>query len=61
MKLLEVSKLENILNDLIKCQEAAGVIMTDAKYINEASDNLDSKIKDIGDRLNKLIQEDLED
>ncbi len=61
MKLLEVSKLENILNDLIKCQEAAGVIMTDAKYINEASDNLDSKIKDIGDRLNKLIQENLED
>ena len=39
MKLLEVSKLENILNDLIKCQEAAGVIMTDAKYIQEASND----------------------
>lgn len=61
MKLLEVSKLENILNDLIKCQEAAGVIMTDAKYINEASNDLDSRIKDIGDRLNKLIQENLEE
>lgn len=61
MKLLEVSKLENILNDLIKCQEAAGVIMTDAKYIQEASNDLDSRIKDIGDRLNKLIQDNLED
>jgi len=61
MKLLEVSKLENILNDLIKCQEAAGVIMTYAKYINEASNDLDSRIKDIGDRLNKLIQENLEE
>ena len=55
MKLLEVSKLEALLSDLIKCQEAAGVIMTDAKYIHEASNDLDSKIKDIGDRLNKLI------
>jgi len=61
MKLLEVSKLENILNDLIKCQEEAGVIMTDAKYIHEASMDLDSRIKDIGDRLNKLIQDNLED
>lgn len=61
MKLLEVSKLENILNDMIKCQEEAGVIMTDAKYIHEASMDLDSRIKDIGDRLNKLIQENLED
>lgn len=61
MKLLEVSKLENILNDLIKCQEEAGVIMTDAKYIHEASMDLDSRIKDIGDRLHKLIQENLEE
>jgi len=61
MKLLEVSQLENILNDLIKCQEEAGVIMTDAKYIHEASMDLDSRIKDIGDRLNKLIQKNLED
>ena len=61
MKLLEVSKLENILSDLIKCQEEAGVIMTDAKYIQEASNNLDSRIKDIGDRLNKLIQKNLEE
>jgi hypothetical protein len=61
MKLVEVSQLENILNDLIKCQEEAGVIMTDAKYIHEASMDLDSRIKDIGDRLNKLIQKNLED
>ena len=61
MKLLEVSKLESLLNDLIKCQEEAGVIMTDAKYIHEASNDLDSKIKDIGDRLNKLIEENLEE
>lgn len=61
MKLLEVSKLESILSDLIKCQESAGVIMTDAKYIHEASNDLDSKIKDIGDRLNKLIEDNLED
>ena len=61
MKLLEVSKLESLLNDLIKCQEEAGVIMTDAKYIHEASNDLDSKIKDIGDRLNKLIEDNLED
>ena len=61
MKLLEVSKLENILNDMIKCQEEAGVIMTDAKYIHEASMDLDSRIKDIGDRLHKLIQENLEE
>ena len=61
MKLLEVSKLESMLSDLIKCQEEAGVIMTDAKYIQEASNNLDSRIKDIGDRLNKLIQENLEE
>jgi hypothetical protein len=61
MKLLEVAKLESLLSDLIKCQEAAGVIMTDAKYIHEASNNLDSEIKDIGDRLHKLIQDNLED
>jgi len=61
MKLVEVSQLENILNDLIKCQEEAGVIMTDAKYIHEASMDLDTRIKDIGDRLNKLIQKNLED
>jgi hypothetical protein len=61
MNLVEVSQLENMLNDLIKCQEEAGVIMTDAKYINEASMDLDSRIKDIGDRLNKLIQKNLED
>jgi hypothetical protein len=35
--------------------------MTDAKYIHEASMDLDSRIKDIGDRLNKLIQKNLED
>lgn len=61
MKLLEVSKLESLLNDLIKCQEEAGVIMTDSKYIHEASMNLDERVKDIGDRLNKLIQDNLED
>ena len=61
MKLLEVSKLESLLNDLIKCQEEAGVIMTDAKYIHEASMDLDERIKDIGDRLNKLIQKNLEE
>lgn len=61
MKLLEVSKLETMFNDLIKCQEEAGVIMTDAKYIHEASMDLESRIKDIGDRLNKLIEENLED
>ena len=61
MKLLEVAKLESLLNDLIKCQEEAGVIMTDAKYIHEASMDLDSRIKDIGDRLHKLIQDNLED
>lgn len=60
MKLLEVAKLEAMLNDLIECQEEAGVIMTDAKYIHEASIRLDIRIKDIGDRLNKLIQKDLE-
>ena len=61
MKLLEVAKLESLLSDLIKCQEEAGVIMTDAKYIHEASMDLDSRIKDIGDRLHKLIQENLEE
>ena len=61
MKLLEVAKCEAILNDLIKCQEEAGVIMTDAKYIHEASMDLDRRIKDIGVRLNKLIQENLEE
>jgi hypothetical protein len=61
MKLLEVSKLESLLNDLIKCQEEAGVIMTDSKYIHEASMNLDERIKDIEDRLHKLIQDNLED
>jgi hypothetical protein len=61
MKLLEVSKLESLLNDLIKCREEAGVIMTDAKYIHEASMNLDERIKDIEDRLHKLIEQNLED
>lgn len=61
MKLLEVAKLESLLSDLIKCQEEAGVIMTDAKYIHEASMDLDTRIKDIGDRLHKLIQDNLED
>ena len=61
MKLLEVAKLESLLSDLIKCQEEAGVIMTDAKYIHEASMDLDSRIKDIGDRLHKLIEQNLED
>jgi hypothetical protein len=61
MKLLEVSKLESLLSDLIKCQEEAGVIMTDAKYIHEASMDLDIRIKEIGDRLNKLIQDNLEE
>ena len=61
MRLLELSKLKLILSDLIKCQEEAGVIMTDAKYIHEASNDLDSRIKDIGDRLNKLIQDNLEE
>ena len=61
MKLLEVSKLESLLNDLIKCQEEAGVIMTDAKYIHETSMDLENRIKDIGDRIHKLIQDNLED
>ena len=61
MKLLEVAKLESLLSDLIKCQEEAGVIMTDAKYIHEASMDLDTRIKDIGDRLHKLIKDNLED
>ena len=61
MKLLEVSKLESLLNDLSKCQEEAGVIMTDAKYIFEASVDCEARLKDISDRLNKLIQDNLED
>ena len=61
LKLYEISKLENMLNELATCQETAGVIMTDAKYVQEAADNLNSRIKDIGDRLNKLIQENLEE
>jgi len=61
MKLLEVAELESIFKDLIECQESSGVIMTDAKYICEASNNLESKIKDIGDRLHKLIEKNLED
>ena len=56
MKLLEVSKLESLLNDLIKCQEEAGVIMTDAKYVHEASMNLEDRIKDITNCLNRLIE-----
>ena len=59
--LLDKNVIENILTDLCKCQEESGVIMTDAKYIQEASNDLDSKIKDIGDRLNKLIEDNLED
>ena len=59
--LLDKNVIENILTDLGKCQEESGVIMTDAKYIHEASNDLDSKIKDIGDRLNKLIEDNLED
>jgi hypothetical protein len=35
--------------------------MTDAKYIHEASMNLDERIKDIEDRLHKLIEQNLED
>lgn len=61
MKLIEVAELESILKDLGKCQESSGVIMTDAKYIHEAADNLESKIKDISERLYKLIQKNLED
>ena len=59
--LLDKNVIENVLTDLGKCQEEAGVIMTDAKYIHEASMDLDSRIKDIGDRLHKLIQDNLED
>ena len=61
MKLLEVAKLESLLNDLIKCQEEAGVIITDAKYIHETSMDLENRIKDIEDRLHKLIEQNLED
>jgi len=30
--------------------------MTDAKYVFEASQNLEDRIKDVSDRLNKLIE-----
>ena len=54
--LLDRNIIENILTDLGKCQEESGVIMTDAKYVFEASQNLEDRIKDISDRLNKLIE-----
>ena len=54
--LLDRNVIENILTDLGKCQEESGVIMTDAKYVFEASQNLEDRIKDISDRLNKLIE-----
>ena len=54
--LLDKNVIENVLTDLGKCQEEAGVIMTDAKYVHEASQNLEDRIKDISDRLNKLIE-----
>lgn len=54
--LLDKNVIMNILTDLGKCQEESGVIMTDAKYVFEASQNLEDRIKDISDRLNKLIE-----
>ena len=54
--LLDKNVIKNILTDLGKCQEESGVIMTDAKYVHEASQNLEDRIKDISDRLNKLIE-----
>ena len=54
--LLDKNVIENVLTDLGKCQEEAGVIMTDAKYVHEASMNLEDRIKDITNCLNRLIE-----
>jgi len=56
MNLLDKNVVENLLTDLGKCQEESGVMMTDAKYLHEASMNLEDRIKDISDRLNKLLE-----
>ena len=54
--LLDKNVIQNVLDDLCLCQEEAGVIMTDAKYLFEASIKLEERIKDVNDRLNKLIE-----
>lgn len=54
--LLDRNVIENILTDLGTCQEESGIIMTDAKYVFEASQSLENRIKDLSDRLNKLIE-----
>ena len=54
--LLHKNVIENILTDLGTCQEESGIIMTDAKYVFEASQSLENRIKDLSDRLNKLIE-----
>ena len=54
--LLYKNVIENILTDLGTCQEESGIIMTDAKYVFEASQSLENRIKDLSDRLNKLIE-----
>ena len=54
--LLDKNVIENLLTDLGKCQEEVGVIMTDAKYIFEASVDCEARLKDISDRMNKLLE-----
>lgn len=54
-RLTDINYLESLEDDIGKIQEEAGVIMTDAKYVHEASMDLDNRLRDVNERLHKLI------
>ena len=54
--LLSKNVIENIMDDIGKCQEDSGVMMSDASYMHKACMDLDERLKDINNRLDKMIK-----
>lgn len=54
-RLTDINYLESLEDDIGKIQEEAGVIMTDAKYVYQTSMDLDNRLRDVNERLHKLI------